>query len=231
MRLNEKKEHILDFIVRDYIDTAIPVSSGKMASRKVLGSSSATLRNLMLELDEDGFLFQPHTSAGRAPTEKGYRYFVDNIACATGSPPSSRQRREFSSVGLEALVDNFASELGIFTSAMIFGERGIQELAGFHDVLSEPEFREEGMLENFGQMVDDIEEVMNEYREALIGGADNYDIWIGKENIYPGARKGSVIVARVDLPKDGELLFFSYGPTRMDYEKAILKIKKLTENI
>src|SRR3990167_10819860 len=79
MKLDNRKEHILDFIVRDYIATAQPVSSGRMALKRVLDSSSATLRNIMLELDEEGFLFQPHTSAGRAPTEKGYRYFIENL--------------------------------------------------------------------------------------------------------------------------------------------------------
>src|SRR3989344_4641344 len=79
MKLDSRKEHILDFIIRDYIETAQPVSSGRVAAKKVLDSSPATWRNFMLELDEDGFLYQPHTSAGRAPTERGYRYFIDNL--------------------------------------------------------------------------------------------------------------------------------------------------------
>src|SRR3989344_828150 len=253
MKLDSRKEHILDFIIRDYIETAQPVSSGRVASKKVLDSSPATLRNIMLELDEDGFLYQPHTSAGRAPTEKGYRYFIDNLITDENSSlahsgslalnplyggSDARARsgmrsslREFSSVNLESAVCGFAHDLGMFASAMIEGKHGMRELAGFHDVLSGPEFREEGMLENFGRMVDDIDSVMSEYRNALIEEDDMYDVWIGRENIYPGARKGSALVARVNLPDKEELVFFAYGPTRMNYEKAIYRIKNLIEEI
>src|SRR3989344_72361 len=77
MRLEVRKEHILDAVVREYIRGAEPVSSGKLRARSDAFGSSATIRNVMLELDEDGFLYQPHTSSGRAPTDKGYQYFVD----------------------------------------------------------------------------------------------------------------------------------------------------------
>lgn len=244
MRLDERQEHILDFIVRDFIETASPVSSsrvsGNLHKKQTFAGSPATIRNIMLELDGAGFLYQPHTSAGRAPTEKGYRYFVENLISDSSSssensltmPPlrgGARQHLEFSSAELESLVNNFAHELGIFTSAMTMGRDGIREIAGFQDILSEPEFREEEMLQNFGRMVDEIEDVMTEYHDALIDDDDNYDIWIGRENIYPGAKKGSAIVARASLPKEGELTFFAFGPTRMNYEKAIIKIKKLVK--
>jgi len=254
MKLDSRKEHILDFIIRDYIETAQPVSSGRVAAKKVLDSSPATLRNIMLELDEDGFLYQPHTSAGRAPTERGYRYFIDNLI-GDDSLPRSRalqghayspagellcsRRRAVQGLAKPApsanefglLVNEFAHDLGMFASAMIAGERNMRELAGFHDVLSEPEFLENGMLENFGRMVDEIDSVMSEYHNALIEDDDIYDIWIGRENIYPGARKGSSLVARISLPDKEELVFFAYGPTRMNYEKAIFKIKNLIEEI
>ena len=182
----------------------------------------------MLELDEGGFLFQPHTSAGRAPTEKGYRYFIDNMI---GKPKASSNFSEFSADALGSFVNDFAHDLGIFASAMITGEKNMRELAGFRDVLLEPEFREEDMLENFGRMVDEIDSVMGEYQKALIKEDNDYNVWIGRENIYPGARKGSTLVARISMPEENEMIFFAYGPTRMNYEKAIFKLKNLIDEI
>lgn len=77
--LSERQETILALIVHDYIDNATPVSSKKLTEKYQLGISSATIRNEMAELTDAGVIRQPHTSAGRVPTEKGYRYFVRRL--------------------------------------------------------------------------------------------------------------------------------------------------------
>src|SRR3990167_5524478 len=74
-----RKDKILGIVVNEYIKTVNPVSSGLIAQEHPLEISSATIRNILAELEEDGFLTHPHTSAGRVPTEKGYRYYVDNL--------------------------------------------------------------------------------------------------------------------------------------------------------
>ena len=76
LALGERKASILRAVVQSYIETAQPVGSGRVAQLDGIGVSSATVRNEMVQLEEDGYLEQPHTSAGRIPTEKGYRYFV-----------------------------------------------------------------------------------------------------------------------------------------------------------
>lgn len=78
--LDERKANILRTVVEEYIETAQPVGSGHVAESSSLAVSSATVRNDMATLETDGYLAQPHTSAGRIPTEKGYRYFVDHVA-------------------------------------------------------------------------------------------------------------------------------------------------------
>ncbi|NLA58623.1 MAG: heat-inducible transcription repressor HrcA [Firmicutes bacterium] len=75
--MDERKRKILKAVTRDYIDTAEPVGSRTIARRYGLGVSPATIRNEMADLEEDGYLEQPHTSAGRIPSEKGYRFYVD----------------------------------------------------------------------------------------------------------------------------------------------------------
>ncbi len=77
--LTERQKTILMLVVRDYIDTAQPVSSQRLVERYHLSLSSATIRNELMALTEMGYLRQPHTSAGRVPTEEGYRYFVGHM--------------------------------------------------------------------------------------------------------------------------------------------------------
>ena len=77
MPMDERKQKILKAVTRDYISTAEPVGSRTIARRYGLGVSPATIRNEMADLEEDGYLEQPHTSAGRIPSEKGYRFYVD----------------------------------------------------------------------------------------------------------------------------------------------------------
>ena len=77
--LDERKAAILSAVVQEYIETAQPVGSGRIATAPGVEVSSATVRNEMVALEDAGYLVQPHTSAGRIPTDKGYRFFVDRL--------------------------------------------------------------------------------------------------------------------------------------------------------
>ncbi|KNY26796.1 heat-inducible transcriptional repressor HrcA [Pseudobacteroides cellulosolvens] len=79
MYLDDRKRRILQAIIDDYIDTAEPIGSRTIARKHELGLSSATIRNEMADLEEMGFLGQPHTSAGRVPSDKGYRLYVNEL--------------------------------------------------------------------------------------------------------------------------------------------------------
>jgi heat-inducible transcriptional repressor len=89
--LDERKLDVLRAIVEDYVSTQEPVGSKALVERHNLGVSPATIRNDMAALEEDGYIAQPHTSAGRVPTDKGYRLFVDRLS--TVKPLSSPERR------------------------------------------------------------------------------------------------------------------------------------------
>jgi len=78
--LDERKASILCAVVQEYISTGLPVGSAHIVKSTGLQVSSATVRNDMVWLEQEGFLVQPHTSAGRIPSDKGYRYFVDHVA-------------------------------------------------------------------------------------------------------------------------------------------------------
>ncbi|MCD0453543.1 heat-inducible transcriptional repressor HrcA [Actinocorallia sp. API 0066] len=93
--LDDRKLAILRAIVEDYVSTNEPVGSKALADRHALGVSPATVRNDMAVLEEQGYITQPHTSAGRIPTDKGYRLFVDRLS--TIKPMSAAERRAIES--------------------------------------------------------------------------------------------------------------------------------------
>lgn len=93
--LDDRKAAILTAIVEQYIETDQPVGSGRIAQRLESPVSSATVRNDMAALEQDGYLHQPHTSAGRVPTEKGYRFFVDHIPPGNLGAQQTRTVRAF----------------------------------------------------------------------------------------------------------------------------------------
>src|SRR3990172_13188115 len=77
--LEKRKKRILEIIIESYTDSALPVGSLTISRKYRLGLSPATIRNIMAELEEEGFLVQPHISGGRLPTDKGYRFYVDSL--------------------------------------------------------------------------------------------------------------------------------------------------------
>ena len=94
--LDERKAAILRTVVEEYIETAQPVGSAHVAKATTVAVSSATVRNEMAVLEHEGYLVQPHTSAGRIPTDKGYRFFVDQLTPTGVLGSEQRQRvREF----------------------------------------------------------------------------------------------------------------------------------------
>lgn len=93
--LDERKSAILRAVIAEYIDTAQPVGSSSVACAPGVAVSAATVRNEMASLEQDGFLYQPHPSAGRIPTDRGYRFFVDHLRSPSLRPLQRQQIREF----------------------------------------------------------------------------------------------------------------------------------------
>lgn len=77
--LDKRKKEILQAVIDEYINTAEPVSSATLVNKYELDYSSATVRNELAELEDNGYLDKPHTSSGRVPSEKGYRFYVDEL--------------------------------------------------------------------------------------------------------------------------------------------------------
>src|ERR1700730_10187943 len=125
--LQQKRyQQILTDVVRAYIETGEPVSSRSISLRHLEPLSPATVRNVMADLEDEGLLYQPHTSAGRVPTAAAYRFFVEQVAAQATASPEDRQwiRRELEAAQTPEAVLERASHvlaavsrgLGIFIS-------------------------------------------------------------------------------------------------------------------
>ena len=90
--LTPRERRVLEAVIQTYVQTAEPAGSRVLARRHGLGVSPATIRNTMSDLEEKGFLFHPHTSAGRVPTDKGYRVYVDSLMRRPPILPPERER-------------------------------------------------------------------------------------------------------------------------------------------
>jgi heat-inducible transcriptional repressor len=120
--LSERERQILEAVIRSYVETAEPAGSRTLSRRFGLGVSPATIRNTMSDLEEKGFLFHPHPSAGRIPTEKAYRLYVDELMRVR--PPDSVDRTRLAaeiSVGgsaIESILRRAAQSVGVLTQEL-----------------------------------------------------------------------------------------------------------------
>lgn len=221
MKLEARKENILDFIIRDYIKTANPVSSGRISLRGAFGASPATIRNIMLELDGEGYLFQPHTSAGRAPTDMGYRYFVENLISVREPAPQLRSDLDRIVENMDLEMDSAFDELsralaahlklfsgiGILDEERVFGH-------GLPRVLKEPEFLRRGMAARFADFTENIHRNIKMFSETEVDA------------------QGFGIVSMMFRDESlGDCVIFSAGPQRMNYEKAASAVHYAAEDI
>ena len=121
--LTERERRVLEAVIQMYVETAEPTGSRALSRRSGLGVSPATIRNTMSDLEEKGFLFHPHTSAGRVPTDKAYRMYVDAILQRPSSANGSaydRLAEEISagSSAIEAILRRAAQSLGVLTQEL-----------------------------------------------------------------------------------------------------------------
>jgi heat-inducible transcriptional repressor len=124
--LTSRERRVLDAVIRIYVETAEPAGSRTLSQRSGLGVSPATIRNTMSDLEEKGFLFHPHTSAGRIPTHKAYRMYVDHLMATTTMQNAVETDRLVEQMGIglrgaspiETILRRAAQTLGILTQEL-----------------------------------------------------------------------------------------------------------------
>src|SRR5574338_535751 len=121
--LTRRERKVLEAVIRSYVETAEPAGSRTLSRRSGLGVSPATIRNTMSDLEEKGFLFHPHTSAGRVPTDKAYRMYVDALmhrprALSGGEYERLAEEISAGSTAVEAVLRRAAQSLGLLTQEL-----------------------------------------------------------------------------------------------------------------
>lgn len=222
--ITDRQSEILNRIIQEYIERAMPVSSQLLEKKHKFDISPATIRNEMQKLTDDGYLSQPHTSAGRVPTDKGYRFFVDKLLDHLGSDP-----KRLGSDPADDIEDSFefikeatrflAEESSEFALGYSAGQKIVWK-EGWQEIFEEPEFLEPGLASSFAQMINDFEENIEEVFLPEI------KIYIGKENPVSKNKDFSIITAGFDGG-----LFAILGPKRMSYDKNIELLHELWKKI
>lgn len=226
-RLGVREENILDYLIRDYIRIASPVSSGRIYESGLFRFSPATIRNAMMNLDEEGFLEQPHTSSGRIPTDKAYRYFVDNLM-ERKNPSKKEISRMNEILKTENFIKSISEELGLFTGIANFSNKPKVEGFGLERIFSEPEFDDHNLTVEFSRLIDNLDNfAKNIFEETSEMGPE---IFIGKESNPEYVKEFSAISIRFE-DDSGESVIFSLGPKRMNYEKTYTVYSLLNDEI
>ena len=219
MLITDRQKDILDKIIQEYIDSAEPVPSQSLEKKYDFGLSPATIRGEMHKLTEEGFLYQPHTSAGRVPTDKGYRFFVDNLLNKEFNIFSAEnwfaKELDDNLKIIQKLTDNLAYHSGALTFSYDRND-DILWKEGWEEILKEPEFEERDYLINFTEFSENFE---NNIKELEIDSG--IKIYIGKENPFSKTKEFTIISAECTLPDHHGIVLSLLGPKRMAYDKNI----------
>jgi len=224
MELTERQSKILIWIVKDYINLARPISSEFLERKYKIGISSPMIRIELQRLTEKGFLEKPHASAGRIPTDKGYRFFVNKVIKRKKKFKAENfwVKKEIDDVikFLQILTKDLAEKTKTFVLSYL-KENEILFKEGL-DVFKEPEFKDKEIFSDFLEFVEDFEKNFCEFKIN-----SEIKVFIGKENPFKRGEKFSAIFSKCCLPKKKEGFFALVGPKRMDYYKNIILLESL----
>jgi heat-inducible transcriptional repressor len=216
--MNERQSNILRLVVDEYVENAQPVSSQLLCAKYELDCSPATVRNDMMVLEEEGYVHQPHTSAGRVPTEEGYRYYLANFL-APKVPRATTELREAMDQmrSLESKVQTMGRRLAELSGdAVIVTNERQTSAVGVANLLRKPDFQEENMLL---ALAEDIERLEQDATSVMNIAPSDVRILLGEES--PMGKRLATVIVRHQLP-NGEIGVLSIvGPLRMNYARNV----------
>ena len=228
--LEERQKTILKTIIREYIKTAMPVSSGGLVEKYKLDLSPATVRNEMMALEEAGYIFQPHTSAGRIPTPAAYELYVNEFL------DNKRQDKLNTSHGKEldkvfrndeSGLKQTAKALAELSSSAVFWAFHKNDFyhTGLSNLFSQEEFKQVNLVYDVSAIIDRLEEIIDHnFANWPLG----VKVLIGDNNPFGGFL--SVTLLKYNLQKQTGVLGI-LGPLRADYENNLALIKYIEDKL
>lgn len=234
----ERKKKVLGAIVKHFIDTAEPVGSNTILVSYKFHVSPATIRNDMMSLERGGYIFQPHTSAGRIPTDKGYRLYVDEMADYKTARVQAMQelltvREKYAAEKVRERLHDAVALLSRATGLVSFAttpDNPRTFFLGMANVLKQPEFAQDSVrASEVLEVLERTDNFVNTLSSLEVD--DTIKTFIGDENIIEQIQSCSIIATHYE--KEGfEGYFGLLGPKRMKYSYNIVmveEIKKLLE--
>lgn len=215
--MTPRQEHILGAIVELYAHTAEPVSSSALC--EAFDTSSATIRAEMAELERLGYIMQPHISAGRVPTDKGYRAYVNSLKSPASDERHSRAlSKRVKSAGendraIKSAVESLAHVTHNLGLATIGGNLYISGIAG---LFQQPEFFGGAKAYEVARLLDSLEEWL-----AEAAPNDPISVYIGRENPIGRSSGATLIISRFESPYSHRSYIGVLGPTRQNYGPVI----------
>ena len=225
--LSERQQQIIKSLVREYIKTAEPVSSKFLAEKHDFGLCPSAIRIEFQSLIRDGYLEQPHTSAGRIPTDKAYRFFVDSLK----EKREERMEEELEYI-IKGVEDKFrmASEIAKFIADnsssfvnLYFAKEGLNLKEGLDEIFKEPESKDKNFVNSFVNFLTNFEKNIDQLQSN-----QKTQVFIGKENPIAKSKYMTLICSECNLPSQ-KVFITILGPKRMDYEKNIKLINSLNK--
>lgn len=218
--MTDRQKQILSAIVEQYAEVASPVGSSLLA--KVFDVSSATVRAEMAQLEEMGYIMQPHTSAGRIPTDKGYRFYVNSLS---GEEAQSSGRgaarmleaRVIGGMAPERTIRSAVDTLVELTHNLGLATIGDQlYMSGLSNLFGQPEFMQSSQVQEVARLLDNLEPWL--YEAAL---NEPLNVYIGRENPIGRGAGVSLIISRFRSPYSDNSYIGVLGPTRQSYRDVM----------
>ncbi|HAR54987.1 TPA: hypothetical protein DCR79_01730 [Patescibacteria group bacterium] len=221
MDSNARKQDILKVVIETFVHTGQPVGSMQVAEQLPYETSSATVRNDMVELTELGLLSQPHTSAGRVPTDLGYKTYV-KVITGERKELSKRQQEVLSRhfEKLRSLQEKYQTAARLLAEmsgsiGMLMDDAQNVYLSGFSNIAKMPEFADQQFGVKLMEALEEPKEFLNQASRTL--RSDDVNVLIGKDNHQ--INKATIVIT--NFGPQGKRVISIIGPTRMDYNKNL----------
>lgn len=223
--MTSRQAEILRSVVEQYAEVASPVGSNLLA--KVFNVSSATIRAEMAELERLGFIVQPHTSAGRIPTDKGYRFYVNHVSESIETAPERGAQRALMSRVQgggqpDRVIRNTVDTLVELTHNLGLATIGSQlYMSGLSNLFGQPEFMQNGQVQEVARLLDNLEPWLREAapNEAL-------SVYIGHENPIGSTAGCTLIISKFRSPFSDRSYVGILGPTRQSYRGVMNLVER-----
>ena len=220
--MNKRDKKILALVIEEYTNSAVPVGSKILAEKYKLDLSPATIRTVMSKLEREKYLYQPHISSGRIPTDKAYRFFVEKIMGEQELSLADQKKLQAEVLKLKAqnkrisrttakLLSSFSGSLAISGSEKEFFDFGMSEL------LENPEFKNIDEFCRIVEALDYIDENIDSILSKMKDGETK--IFIGKENPIKEISNCSMVVSPYTTKNGERGVLAIIGPKRMKYAK------------